>query len=170
MKIFFLYHQKTHHYFIIDILAILLSIYLPIPIYVSLFLYCLAIQDGYTLYISKRWIIPSLLLLTFFDSYSLFTGLFLGSVSYVMYRKKWMGSADVLYMAYFGFLVGFERMMVALLIAVITGLVIYIKKQDKMIPFLSCLSFGILISLCKGYTIFYYLLNLSSKGISIFTS
>ena len=72
-----------------------------------------------------------------------------------MYRKHWMGMADVAYMFYFGLLIGYERMIIAVLISVIFGFLFFVLKKENMIPYLSCLSIGILFSLCKGYTLFY---------------
>ncbi len=149
------YYRQTHHKLWLDGLVLVLFHYLPIPIYVSIFLYCLCIQDYYTYYISKKWILPSLALLIYFHPYSIGTSLIYGILSYIMYRKHWMGMADVAYMFYFGLLIGYERMTIAVLISVIFGFLFFVLKKENMIPYLSCLSIGILFSLCKGYTLFY---------------
>lgn len=138
-------------------------------LYVLLFLYFLAKKDYETMYIEKTWCIPSLFLFLFCSSYvtlenRLFTCLFFLSVSGGMklIKPNWIGSADVCFLAFFGFYLGMERMLVALYGSVLLGLLFVCIKKERVLPYLSCLAFGVWIAYLKGYTLFYFLMNLFS--------
>lgn len=138
-------------------------------LYVVFFLYVLARKDYKTMYIEKYWILPSSLLLIFCSSYvpllnriltSLIFLLLSGGIKY--FKTDWIGSADVCFLVFFGFYLGMERMLVALYISVIIGFVwLYIKKES-ILPYLSCLALGVWIAYLKGYTLFYFIMNLFS--------
>lgn len=138
-------------------------------LYVVFFLYFLARKDYKTMYIEKYWILPSGILLIFCSSYvSLFNRvstslIFLilsGSIKY--FKPDWIGSADVCFLTFFGFYLGMERMLVALYISVITGFVWMYIKKESILPYLSCLAIGVWIAYLKGYTLFYFIMNLFS--------
>lgn len=138
-------------------------------VYFVLFLYFLAKKDYETMYIEKYWIIPSFLLLCFCSSYvplfnrvctSLVFLLVSGTIK--MIKPDWIGSADVCFLTFFGFYLGIERMLVALYISVLLGFIWILNKKKHILPYLSCLSIGVWIAYLKGYTIFYFLMNLFS--------
>lgn len=133
------------------------------------YLLVVCIQDAKTMYFSKRWILPSLILgLLVWKPYDLW-GSLLGAIlfglpSLCMFhcRKDWIGSADVCFLFYFGWILGYERMIVAMFIALIIGFLwLGLGKRffaAKEIPFVSCLAIGVSISLFCGYRIWYSLL------------
>ena len=138
-------------------------------VYFVLFLYFLAKKDYETMYIEKYWIFPSILLLFFCSSYvplfnrvctSLVFLLVSGTIK--MIKLDWIGSADVCFLTFFGFYLGIERMLVALYISVLLGFIWALYKKKHILPYLSCLSIGVWIAYLKGYTIFYFLMNLFS--------
>ena len=152
-------------------------------LYVVLFLYFLAKKDYVTMYIEKYWIFPSILLLCFCSNYvplfnrvctSLVFLLVSGTIKIIRTEligkrmkegrlmKKWIGSADVCFFTFFGFYLGMERMLVALYISVLLGFLWIVYKKKHILPYLSCLSIGVWIAYLKGYTIFYFLINLFS--------
>lgn len=124
------------------------------------FLYALFLKDFYTYYLSWKWCIPSfaLILLWMFvldKPLSLWGALLYGipSTGIHLWHKDWIGISDVFYLYYFGAMLGIERMMVACFTAVLTAIIFSFISKKKMVPFLSFLSIGILISYWKGYTI-----------------
>lgn len=133
-----------------------------------LYLMALAIQDFKTMYISKKWISITILFSIILFRYSyvefsnrLFGACTYGVVSLFMYivKSNWLGSADVIFLFLFGFLLGYERMTVSMIIALTIGFIwILVLKKDK-IPFLSCLCIGVLISILYGYSIYYHLIE-----------
>lgn len=138
-------------------------------LYVVLFLYFLAKKDYATMYIEKYWILPSILLLCFCSNYvplfnrvctSLVFLLVSGTIKII--RTEWIGSADVCFLTFFGFYLGMERILVALYISVLLGFLWIVYKKKHILPYLSCLSIGVWIAYLKGYTIFYFLINLFS--------
>ena len=121
------------------------------------------------MYIEKYWIFPSILLLCFCSTYvplsnrvctSLVFLLVSGTIKII--RTEWIGSADVCFFTFFGFYLGMERMLVALYISVLLGFLWIVYKKKHILPYLSCLSIGVWIAYLKGYTIFYFLINLFS--------
>ena len=123
------------------------------------------------MYIEKYWIFPSILLLCFCSNYvplfnrvctSLVFLLVSGTIKII--RTEWIGSADVCFFTFFGFYLGMERMLVALYISVLLGFLWIVYKKKHILPYLSCLSIGVWIAYLKGYTIFYFLINLFSWG------
>ena len=87
---------------------------------------------------------------------------FLVSGTIKIIRTEWIGSADVCFFTFFGFYLGMERMLVALYISVLLGFLWIVYKKKHILPYLSCLSIGVWIAYLKGYTIFYFLINLFS--------
>lgn len=142
-------------------------------IYATCFLYALAFQDYKTMYISKLWIFPTILFYIFCTNEVLwinriFTSLifFIVCASMKYKHPNWTGSADVGYLTFFAFFLGYERMLIALWISIFLGfiwmIILSIQKKECILPYLSCLSIGVFISWLKGYTLFYFILNLFS--------
>ena len=133
-------------------------------IFFYLYLFAIAINDWQTMYFSKWWALPSLVILGLFFSVFLVSscmGTFLfGGMSILLYHihHDWIGVADVAYLSYFGFLLGYERMTIALLIGISIGLVYAYIRKAKTIPFLTCLSLGCLVAWWHGYELFYTML------------
>jgi len=109
-------------------------------VYLVLFLYFLAKKDYETMYIEKYWIFPSILLLFFCSSYvpvlnrictSLVFLFVSGTIKLI--KSDWIGSADVCYLVFFGFYLGIERMLVALYISVLLG-ILWILYKKKAYP------------------------------------
>lgn len=134
-------------------------------VYLVLFLYFLAKKDYETMYIEKYWIFPSILLLFFCSSYvpllnrvstSLVFLFVSGTIKLI--KSDWIGSADVCYLVF----LGIERMLVALYISVLLGILWILYKKKHILPYVSCLAIGVWIAVLKGYTIFYFLMNLFS--------
>lgn len=86
--------------------------------------------------------------------------LFLLPIGFIkIVRPNWIGSADVFYIGLFSWILGVERMIVCMLVAI--GLsfcdVIFLKR--RLIPFVSFLAIGFIVALLKGYTIYGILLT-----------
>ena len=155
--------------FFMLIITFLIKPFQSSTVYFVLFLYFLAKKDYETMYIEKYWIFPSILLLFFCSSYvplfnrvctSLVFLMVSGTIK--MIKPDWIGSADVCSLTFFGFYLGIERMLVALYISVLLGFIWVLYKKKHILPYLSCLSIGVWIAYLKGYTIFYFLMNLFS--------
>ena len=132
-------------------------------------LYFLAKKDYETMYIERYWIFPSVGLLIFGYSYvpmfnrictCLFFLIVSGTIKFI--KPNWIGSADVCFLAFFGFYLGVERMLIALYISVFLGFLWILYRKKHILPYLSCLSIGVWIAYMKGYTLFYFLMNLFS--------
>ena len=109
-------------------------------VYFILFLYFLAKKDYETMYIEKYWIFPSLLFLFFCSSYVPLLNRVCTSLAFLfvsgtikLIKSDWIGSADVCYLAFFGFYLGIERMLVALYISVLLG-ILWILYKKKAYP------------------------------------
>lgn len=124
---------------------------------------CLYEQDRQTYYISFVWSIPCMgILLGWYwiqQPFSIAGALLYGFPATVLKWKKpeWIGSADVILLYYFGFLLGVHRMMIAMLISIGVGFIWSLFGKNKMIPYLSCLSIGVIISAWKGYTLWTFI-------------
>lgn len=140
--------------------------------YGLLFLFSVFYNDIKTMYFSKVWSLISLPFLLCFPSVSFLnrcmSSLIFFLVSFCMYKfhRDWLGSADVCFLGYFGFCLGFERFLVALYISLLIGFiwlfVLYVQKKACILPYLSCLSIGVWIAWMRGYTLFDHILNLFS--------
>ena len=148
--------------FLMLIITFLIKPFQLSTVYFVLFLYFLAKKDYETMYIEKYWIFPSILLLFFCSSYvpllnrvstSLVFLFVSGTIKLI--KSDWIGSADVCYL-------GMERMLVALYISVLLGILWILYKKKHILPYVSCLAIGVWIAVLKGYTIFYFLMNLFS--------
>lgn len=127
------------------------------------------IQDIRTMYYSKYWFYSSVLIgFLVWKPYDLLGSLFgallfsLPAACIYKIKKNWIGIADVLFLAYFGAILGYERMLVAMFIALFVafiwaGINHFFFKKDE-IPFVSCLVIGVIISLYFGYRIYYQIL------------
>lgn len=144
-------------------------------IYATCFLYALALQDYKTMYISKVWIFPTMIFYVLcatevgWINRILTSGIFFLVCMLMKYKHtNWIGSADVWYLTFFSFFLGYERMLIALWISLILGfiwmIVLYIQKKECILPYLCCLSIGVFVAWLKGYTLFYFILNLFSSG------
>lgn len=116
-------------------------------IYIVLFLYFLAKKDYETMYIERYWIFPSVGLLIFGYSYvpmfnrictCLFFLIVSGTIKFI--KPNWIGSADVCFLAFFGFYLGVERMLIALYISVFLGF-LWILYRKKAYPSIFVMSF-----------------------------
>lgn len=87
-------------------------------------------------------------------------GMSYGLLSVWFVCKKKMGSADLICLLVMGFVLGFERMSIALGIACLAGLMCLAAFRLDDVPFVSFLCLGYLISLVRGYTIFSHLMLL----------
>ena len=155
--------------FLMLIITFLIKPFQLSTVYFVLFLYFLAKKDYETMYIEKYWIIPSFLLLCFCSSYlPLFNRVctilvfLLVSGTIKMIKPDWICISDVCFLNFFGFYLGIERMLVALYISVLLGFIWILYKKKHILPYLSCLSIGVWIAYLKGYTIFYFPMNLFS--------
>lgn len=155
--------------FLMLIITFLIKPFQLSTIYIVLFLYFLAKKDYETMYIERYWIFPSVGLLIFGYSYvpmfnRIWTCLFFlivsGTIKFI--KPNWIGSADVCFLAFFGFYLGVERMLIALYISVFLGFLWILYRKKHILPYLSCLSIGVWIAYMKGYTLFYFLMNLFS--------
>ena len=155
--------------FLMLIITFLIKPFQLSTVYLVLFLYFLAKKDYETMYIEKHWIIPSCCLLYFCSSYvplpnrvctSLVFLLVSGGIKLI--KSEWIGSADVCFLPFFGFYLGIERMLVALYVSVLLGFLWILYKKKHILPYLSCLAIGVWIATLKGYTLFYFLINLFS--------
>lgn len=164
-----LYTESMKTLFLMLIITFLIKPFQLSTVYLVLFLYFLAKKDYETMYIEKYWIFPSILLLFFCSSYvpvlnrictSLVFLFVSGTIKLI--KSDWIGSADVCYLVFFGFYLGIERMLVALYISVLLGILWILYKKKHILPYISCLAIGVWIADLKGYTIFYFLMNLFS--------
>ena len=129
-----------------------------------LYLCCLGFQDYETYYISKHWILFSLILYIILFDHIQIRGCIFGLVGYVLYkiRPNWIGSADICFLLLFGFILGFERMYVCLMISLVVGATFYLFSKHKLIPFVSCLCIGMFIAFLRGYKIWFFIYDIIS--------
>lgn len=135
-----LYTESMKTLLFMFIITFLIKPFQLSTLYFVLFLYFLAKKDYETMYIEKYWIFPSILLLFFCSSYvpllnrvctSLVFLFVSGTIKLI--KSDWIGSADVCYLTFFGFYLGIERMLVALYISVLLG-ILWILKSKKAYP------------------------------------
>ena len=164
-----LYARSMKTLFLMLIITFLIKPYQLSTVYLVVFLYFLAKTDYETMYIEKYWIFPSILLLFFCSSYVPLSNRIYTSLVFLLVsggikgiKPNWIGSADVCYLTFFGFYLGIERMLVALYISILIGFLWILYKKKHILPYVSCLCIGVWISALKGYTIFYFLINLFS--------
>ena len=164
-----LYTESMKTLFLMLIITFLIKPFQLATLYVVLFLYFLAKKDYATMYIEKYWILPSILLLCFCSTYvSLFNRVctslvfLLVSGTIKIIRTEWIGSDEVSILTFIRFYLGKESMLVALNISGLLGCLWILYKKKHILPYLSCLSIGVWIAYLKGYTIFYFLINLFS--------
>lgn len=136
-------------------------------LYMIGFLYALGLQDLLTYFIDWKkwwgWILCFLVAggsLMKFDMAAIFYGLLFGLMVFPFVRQKKMGSADLVFIVLYTSLLGAERMLVCLMTAAVLGLLIGIGKivmnsKNRLIPFVSCLNVGFLISYAYGYSIYF---------------
>lgn len=129
----------------------------------ALLLFCLAsaafYQDLQTCHFSKGWLWILAAVLVFalrqpVDLLSRLLAMSFGGAALFLWRRQAMGSADVFCLMAFGFLLGLERMLVCLLVSCLAALVFRQASRQRLIPFISFLSWGFLISWFRGYTLY----------------
>ncbi len=134
-----------------------------------IYLILIFIQDIRSMYYSKYWFYSSILFgfLVWkpYDIFASIVGALLFSIpAAFLYKLKenWIGFADVLFLAYFGAILGYERMIVAMFFALFIAFIwiaishFFFKKDE--IPFVSCLVIGVFFAMCFGYRIYYQIL------------
>lgn len=107
-----------------------------------------------SLLFSRRWIIDEI----WYGCNLLWTALWADGFPICQTEK--MGSADLVFIVLYTSLLGAERMLVCLMTAAVLGLLIGIGKivmnsKNRLIPFVSCLNVGFLISYAYGYSIYF---------------
>lgn len=164
-----LYTESMKTLFLMLIITFLIKPIQLSTVYFVLFLYFLAKKDYETMYIEKYWVFPSLLFLFFCSSYVPLLNRVCTSLAFLfvsgtikLIKSDWIGSADVCYLSFFGLYLGIERMLVALYISILLGFLWILYKKKHILPYISCLAMGVWIAVLKGYTIFYFLMNLFS--------
>lgn len=135
-----LYTESMKTLFLMLIITFLIKPFQLSTVYFVLFLYFLAKKDYETMYIEKYWIFPSILLLFFCSSYVPLLNRICTSLAFLfvsgtikLIKSDWIGSADVCYLVFFGFYLGIERMLVALYISVLLG-ILWILYKKKAYP------------------------------------
>lgn len=135
-----LYTESMKTLFLMLIITFLIKPFQLSTVYFVLFLYFLAKKDYETMYIEKYWVFPSILLLFFCSSYVPLLNRICTSLVFLfvsgtikLIKSDWIGSADVCYLVFFGFYLGIERMLVALYISVLLG-ILWISYKKKAYP------------------------------------
>lgn len=130
-------------------------------------LLAIGIQDMRTYYISRWWLLVlvpvgiGMLIVYPVPVRESVTGACLYGLPGLLmhhWHRDWIGSADVGFFFYYGYLLGCYRMMVAMCISLFIAFIwLFIKKKrnQSMIPFLTCMSLGVGLSFFKGYAIWY---------------
>lgn len=124
------------------------------------YLIVLGYRDWKDQYISLWWIPPSLVVFSLYPptiDWEHVCGAFLfGLPGAYMYHFKehWIGSADVCFLFFFGLILGYQRMIIAMLVALPLGIFWSFRKRD--VPFITCLCVGIWIAHRMGYKIWYH--------------
>lgn len=146
-----------------------------------LFLSLLGWQDAKTYYLSFYWTFPAVFFLVWWIiRYSiswenLGCALYFSLPAFLASRKGWMGQADGFFLFYFGFLLGFPRMMVAVCLSVMIGIcwVVFLKirKKEPLVPYVTCLCISVMMAYAKGYYLYSHIvLNLASFLLQTSTS
>lgn len=165
---FYFMHKLPKKIPIVSYLVYFILIFHPYPYNVlSCLLFCIFFQDLQTMFISWKWVFPSLFVaILFLSQYwnlssSLIALLSYGLPIFILFilKKDWIGSADVCFILYFSILLGYQRMSVAILLATVSALSFCILFQKREVPFLCFLSVGIYISCFTGYRIWYGIMN-----------
>lgn len=123
----------------------------------QLYVCCIGFQDYETYYVSKQWVLFSVILIVCFLDSIYISGISFSIVACLMYlcKKNWIGCADIGILFVFGLILGFKRMFVCLLIAIGIGLLFCILSKKKIIPFITFLCIGAYIAILKGFSIWY---------------
>lgn len=120
-------------------------------------------QDLKTLYFSKRWLAllgGMILIVLPFETLPFLqrlAALFPGALMSFFWLRKSCGSADVIVLTALGFVLGFERFLVCLLVSCLMALGYAWLSRQRQIPFLSFLAMGFLWSWSCGYRLFDFL-------------
>lgn len=132
-------------------------------IFFYIYLFLISLQDIKTMYIPKIYLIPTIPFLLYYYPYSLkniICSLLFGFVSFYFHkRRKWMGSMDVYFLFFFGLILGLERMIICMYISIGIGILWILISKRKICPFLFCLSIGFIVSMHKGYTMYYWMIQ-----------
>lgn len=119
------------------------------------FLSLMAIQDYKTYYFSKYWLVG--LIFVWFGQRDMLSSLVFGLPCWIMYvkRSEWIGSVDCIMISCLAFILGLERMIVCMCMALFLGFIYHFIYRDRLIPFVSCLAVGAIVAYLKGYMLFY---------------
>jgi len=168
------YHQKDRWISFLLVISgwIFLRVFIANAYYniysmVLTLLILLFLQDMDTMYLSVKWLVPVFIASVVWCSFDpvLLIERILGMLLYGLpavcmhlLKKEWIGSADCIALVLSGWVLGWERMIIAFMVSAVVGIIWFIvlmlKKKALFIPYISCLSIGMWISLLRGYTIF----------------
>ena len=151
-------NERENSYLFAIILSLSVFIVISMKTLFILFVVIIGIKDYISFYFSFWWLIPSLFFLIIqivmwgWSSVSVSCALFYGSMAFLFYKKGWMGLADVGFLFYFGFLLGWIAMMEVHFISVLVGLLFSLIKKETYIPYVSCLCIGVLYILVMRFS------------------
>ena len=112
----------------------------------------IAYMDYREYYVSPVWMALSTCLIVLWKRIDVVCCLLYVIPVFILYRwKRWMGSADVFYIGLFALVLGQERMFVCMLISIGLGFCLGYKR---LIPFVSCLWVGFVLSLRRGFLMY----------------
>ena len=112
----------------------------------------IAYMDFKDYYVSPIWMALSLCLIILWKHMDIVCCLLYVIPVFILYKKThWMGSADVYFSGLFALVLGRERMFICMLISIGIGLCLGYKK---LIPFVSCLWLGFVLSLWRGFLMY----------------
>ena len=121
----------------------------------SIFVLYIAYLDWKDYYIPNFWMIVSLGLCIGQSLDYLACFLFLLPIGFIkIVRPEWMGSADLFYIGLFACILGVERMIVCMLVAIGLSFCFLWVSKRRLIPFVSFLAIGFMVAWLKGYTIY----------------
>ena len=113
-------------------------------------------NDAKTYYISPMWMLVCLSFLLiwqpiYWDSFVvfLFPVLIMKGI-----KKDWIGWADVFFIGLFALILGWQRMVVCMFLSVFCGFVYCLFFPKRLIPFVSCLCIGFVVSFWRGFLIY----------------
>lgn len=113
-------------------------------------------EDWHSRYLHPLWLIAMAALVFFTPSQAAevsqrLAGMTFGLVALPFFLKKKMGSADVICLLAFGWILGFDRMCICVLMACAMGMICALALHLPDLPFVSFLLAGFWIALGQGY-------------------
>ena len=125
--------------------------------WITLF-YCMNVfwMDFKSYYIPKSWMAAGCFLCFLWLPFHMEASLLLGLPCLILWWKRpdWIGYADVFYIFLFGGILGMERMIVCMFAAVFLGFLYGGLFRGRLIPFVSCLCAGFVLSFWRGFLIY----------------